>query len=455
MQEDHELWESKLPRDYKEIIQMSKCPEIYATIKKEELYSNFSKGILLQQDKVWLSCDNNGERNEMVSATTFSYIDNSPHQWKSLPESRFLGMTHQKHGFALVLIVLAMYDITGKILGRFETTVEMFDISNLNIKIQTKPLFSSHNVDYGAFLVFKFSDSHNFSSKPMYVNLKYRKGYESQHAYFATWRDKEWMMIELDRYSNHKEDVVFEFLLESFSSYHCGDGAIYVEGIEFRAIQKVKLEDIGKSEEAPQVLKSNFSVTQLATKFKDTFKKYPNYEDLFWFDNVNGKKLLMLSAKATILKFSDVNLYSSRSTFKKYPNCRFRKVGELLPQQVFHISCTIENQMLSPDTEYACYIVFKISKNCQGLHYPVKVRDLLHHGNESEFVYFIIPNLLNINDITGVPKQREDGWMEIQLCKFSSAHELENDSHSTNMRFTSQEGTMSGLIVYGLEFRSL
>ena len=52
IQEDYDIWESKLPKDYKEIIQMSKCPEIYSTIKKEDLYNLFSKGILLQQDKV-------------------------------------------------------------------------------------------------------------------------------------------------------------------------------------------------------------------------------------------------------------------------------------------------------------------------------------------------------------------------------------------------------------------
>ncbi|GKD51797.1 kinase-like domain, phloem protein 2-like protein, partial [Tanacetum coccineum] len=51
-QEDYYVWEPKLPKDYKEIIQKSKCPEIYSTIKKEDLYNIFSKGILLQQDKV-------------------------------------------------------------------------------------------------------------------------------------------------------------------------------------------------------------------------------------------------------------------------------------------------------------------------------------------------------------------------------------------------------------------
>ena len=84
----------------------------------------------------------------------------------------------------------------------------------------------------------------------------------------------------------------------------------------------MKHEDIGRLEEAPQVLKSNFSVDQLQqlpTKFKDIFKKYTNSKDMFWFGKVNGKKLLMLSAKATIFKFSDANLYSSRRSI----HCRF------------------------------------------------------------------------------------------------------------------------------------
>ncbi|GKD81412.1 kinase-like domain, phloem protein 2-like protein, partial [Tanacetum coccineum] len=86
-QEDYDIWEPKLPKDYKEIIQMSKCPENYSIIKKEDLYNIFSEGILLQQDKVLLSFGGNGERYEMISATMFSYINSCPHDWKSLPES--------------------------------------------------------------------------------------------------------------------------------------------------------------------------------------------------------------------------------------------------------------------------------------------------------------------------------------------------------------------------------
>ena len=116
----------------------------------------------------------------------------------------------------------------------------MFDISRLNIKIKTNAQFLSPNVVYGVYLVFKFCDSRNVSNKPMYVNLNYTKGTEIHHAYFATRRDKEWLMIELCQILNQNKDVVIEFLLKSFSCY-CGDGAIYVQGIEFRATDKVSL----------------------------------------------------------------------------------------------------------------------------------------------------------------------------------------------------------------------
>ncbi|GJW33817.1 kinase-like domain, phloem protein 2-like protein [Tanacetum coccineum] len=421
--EDFEKWEPKLPTDYKEIIKMSKCPEIYSTKKKEELYNIFSKGLLLQQDKVLLSFVGNGERNEMVSATMFSYTNSCPHEWRSLPESRF------------------------------ETVVEISDITNMFIGIKTRAQFLSRNVVYGVYLVFKFCESRNFASKPMYVDLNYTKGHESLNAYFATWRNDGWMMIELYRFLNKNEDVVFEFLLECFSSFHCGDGGICVEGIEFRAIEKVKHE-IGKLEEGNQVLETNFAdqVLQLPTSFEEIFKISGNYDELFWLGEVNGKKLLMLSAKAALYKFSNVNLFTSTPSAQS----RFQEVIELLPQRVFHINCAIKSQMLSQDTEYVCYLLFKLSENCQGMHGPVKVRDVLNQeNNEAEFFYFSTPSPVNIHNITRVPKQREDGWMEIQVWKFNSACEFKDDSLSMNMRFSSLEGTMSGLIICGLEFRPL
>ncbi|GKB08030.1 kinase-like domain, phloem protein 2-like protein [Tanacetum coccineum] len=424
--EDYEIWEPRLPKDYNKIIHMSKCPEIYSTKKKEELYNTFTKGILLQQDKVLLSFDGDGERNESVSATAFTYVNSCPHWWRSLKESRF------------------------------EKVAEMSDISNLNIEIKTDTQLLSPNIVYGVYLVFKLCDSRKFSSKPMYVNLKYRKGSETLQAYFATQRDENWMLIELYRFLNQYEDVFFKFLLESFSSYYCGDGAIYVEGIEFRAIGKVKHDEIGYLKDVQQVLISNFNMDQVQQlPIEEVFEIHNNHDELFWLGEINRKKLLVLSAKAALYKFSDVDLFTSKSSTQS----RFQEVIELLPQQVFYINCTFRSQMLSldMDTEYVCYLVFKISEQYQGLHNPVKVRDLLSQENEhaESFIYFITPNQLNIHDFSGVPKQRKDGWMEIQVWKFNSTHQLKDDSLSINMKFTSHEGPMSGLIVCGLEFRPL
>ena len=117
----------------------------------------------------------------------------------------------------------------------------MLTISNLKINIRIKTQFLSPRVKYGVYLVFKFCGSRKSSSKPLYVNLTYKMGKEIFHAYFATWRDEEWMKIELSRFLNHKKDTEFRVLLESFSQYCSERNGIYVEGIEFRPIHDASL----------------------------------------------------------------------------------------------------------------------------------------------------------------------------------------------------------------------
>ncbi|KAJ0516733.1 hypothetical protein HanHA89_Chr11g0417101 [Helianthus annuus] len=103
VQEDYEIWGPKFPKDYEEIIKLSKSSELYSTAKKKDLYNMFSKGILLQDDKVWFSLGGNGERNEMISARKFSYINHSPHNWISVPESRFVSSLSLTNTFYVCL----------------------------------------------------------------------------------------------------------------------------------------------------------------------------------------------------------------------------------------------------------------------------------------------------------------------------------------------------------------
>ncbi|KAL8263412.1 hypothetical protein R6Q59_024761 [Mikania micrantha] len=430
-QEDHEIWGPKLPYDYEEILKL--CKSYSFSEKKKQLYDMFRKGILLQDDKVCFSVGCNGERNAMISATTFSYRNRIPHdKWYIIPESRF------------------------------QKVAKMLDISNLMIKIKTRTHLLSPNTVYGVHLVFKFCDySTNVSTNPMHVDLKYKMGSKTLHAYFAKWRDDQWMIIELYRFLNeNKEDgVVFKFLLHSLSPYYRKEhDVIYVEGIEFRAINDNGGHDetAENPKEIKQVVKSNLNHVnqdlQLPIQSEEILGRSENYEEggkMFWLSHeVNGKKHFMLSAKAVLHNNSNLKL------FKPLADSRFQEVIELQPQLTFlRISCMIKSQMLSQDTEYVCYLVFKLSRKCRGLRCPVEIRDLLHENKAPKIVYFRSPRPWNvIHHITWLPKQRKDGWMEVNVWNFNS-NQLKNDCVLVNLKLISYEGCMSGLTVCGLEVR--
>jgi len=130
------------------------------------------------------------------------------------------------------------------------------------------------------------------------------------------------------------------------------------------------------------------------------------------------------------------------------------EVVELQSHQAFHIKCNIETKLLSPDTSYTCYLVFELSENCMGLKCPVKTRDLLDKSNnDTTFFYFRSPSLVNLHRDKRVPKQREDGWMEVMVGELNSYNEHNDDYFPMNLKLVCLEGNMFGLIVCGVEFR--
>ncbi|KAF5768581.1 putative phloem protein [Helianthus annuus] len=368
---------------------MSKDPEISSTTNRKDIYDILSKGILIQEDKVWFSLGSNGERNKMVSASQFSYENHRSRKWRSVPESRF------------------------------DKVAELLD--------------NSYGINYGVHLVFKFHGARKNVAKRMYVNLTYKMGNETLHAYFATWREDEWMTIELYRFLNHKESDTtdFEFLIKSFSRCYCGNRAIYVKPEENTLM------------EVPQP--TNDIPFDKCCIFTQSLLK------LFKRRN-KGKQYYMLSANEAFCDSFNEKLFDWKPTTKS----RSQKVGELLSTQVFRIKCKIDSKMLLQDTEHSCYLVFKLSEKCSGLHCPVIVRDLRQQKNKQiEVVYFRSPKPWNVDDVNRIPQEREDGWMEVCVWKFKSNNELQNDCISINLKFVNYEGMMSGLIVCGLEFRPM
>ncbi|GJW36799.1 phloem protein 2-like protein, partial [Tanacetum coccineum] len=399
----HVEWEFKqrLPKDNDNIMKMIEQQESQETTKKD-LYSIFSSGIRLNNGKVWLSLSEDGKAKEMVSATMFSYEKCWSSKWKLLENSRF------------------------------GTVAKISNTQNKNA-------------------VFIIGD-HIWS--------------------LPEWRDGEWMMIKLCRFRSHSQIIDFEVQLKSFCGHPCGSGPIYIDGIEFRPINNVDHEesvdrlinadlsvnsDQQSSSDIQEIItRSQYDVPTMTKqeldKLLSTGVLIDNGEKVFFLSKVNCKKGHMLSAKAVINKSPDAK-------FTKCPSStmfRFEDVVELQRHQAFSIKCDIETKMLSPDTAYACYLVFQLPENSEGLKCPVKTRDLLNKNNkESTIIYLKAPGPIDLYRDKRIPENREDGWMEVRVWKFVYNNEIKDNCIPMELKLSCLGGTMSGLIICGVEFRPI
>ncbi|KAI3792905.1 hypothetical protein L2E82_06798 [Cichorium intybus] len=420
--QDEWEWEQKLPKDYEKIIHMSKYPASNISIKKD-LHSLLSSGIFLHNEKLWFSISMDGMKNVVISATKFSYKNV---KWRSIRKSRFAKVA------------------------------KISDISNLNIQVNTKTQLLTPEIMYGAYLVFKFCDRRKISNRPLYVNLKYKKSGETLKAYFAEWRvGSNWLTIELFRFWNNKETIEIDILLESFSRYYCGSGGIFIEGIEFQAIHN-SVEQMAI--DCREIISRSENNIRNASKEELYFLLFKGIlidkgEKIFSLGRRNGKKCHMLPAKAVIYDHSDVKSYRRKPLSQS--RYIFEEFVEILSRHEFRIKCDIEIKLLSSETTYACFLVFMLSEKCQRFKCPVKARDLLPYRKErTKIISFTSPSIVNLDKIKWIPKQREDGWMEVIVWETGfDAHN--DDSIPMDLKLISFEGTMLGLMVCGIEFRPI
>nr|GEU96654.1 phloem protein 2-like protein [Tanacetum cinerariifolium] len=175
-------------------------------------------------------------------------------------------------------------------------------------------------------------------------------------------------------------------------------------------------------------------------------------KQLFSLSKMNNKKCHMLPAKAVINK----SLNAEYSKCQPSATSRFEKVVELQRHRAFSINCNIETKMLSADTAYACYLVFQLPENSKGLMCPVKARDLLNKNNkDTTIIYLKPPGPVDLYRDKRVPDRREDGWMEVRVWEFVYDNEIKDNYIPMELKLACLGGTMSGLIISGVEFRPL
>ncbi|KAD6453740.1 hypothetical protein E3N88_08446 [Mikania micrantha] len=151
-------------------------------------------------------------------------------------------------------------------------------------------------------------------------------------------------------------------------------------------------------------------------------------EKRFFLDK-NRKKCHKLSA-AYIRAYSKDDIHLSESRFKE---------ATLLSSSGFSIKCEIESQLLSPQTTYATYLVYKyLPENQSRFEGPMKVRNNLA-SFDCWYVYLVSPttpvirpkahqnthNPVHRPKIKCIPQQRNDGWIEVQIWEFRTAATIE------------------------------
>ncbi|KAK6161353.1 hypothetical protein DH2020_004734 [Rehmannia glutinosa] len=189
----------------------------------------------------------------------------------------------------------------------------------------------------------------------------------------------------------------------------------------------------------------------------------------FRLSRSTGKKCYMLCARKLEIAWIDTPIHW---TWTFSPESRFAEVAKLQSVCWLEIRVILQTKLLSPGTNYAAYLVFKLSKNHYGLQCSSKasvnvVREsIIESEGQTRTVYIVPPRPQRANlrfrsprrppsrnvESDRVPLSRTDGWLEIELGEFFIA---EGDEFDVQIQLceTQHLNWKKGLIVEGIEVR--
>ncbi|KAL1341777.1 hypothetical protein HN51_028311 [Arachis hypogaea] len=201
----------------------------------------------------------------------------------------------------------------------------------------------------------------------------------------------------------------------------------------------------------------------------------------FQLDKAYGKKCYMLSPRMLSIVWGDTPRYWK---WTPLPEARFSEVAELVSVCWLEIRGWINTHMLSPDTLYGAYLVFKPSSaGAYGFEYQSIEVSIAVAGGETHkrtvfldpergkrLRYQIVPRRVGIFNRTRMvaaagppqpprdnlddqyPKDRKDGWLEMELGQFFSegGEDKEVEMGVYEIKGGDWKG---GLLVQGIEVR--
>nr|POE54729.1 f-box protein [Quercus suber] len=173
----------------------------------------------------------------------------------------------------------------------------------------------------------------------------------------------------------------------------------------------------------------------------------------FFLDKSSGKKCYLLPARELCIIWSGSPQYWRWISLPE--ESRFPEVAELLNVCWLDICGKMSTSMLSPKTNYAAYLVYKLTEEAYGFdRLPPTVSVGTTEGGEPA----VEPNQQDQivppqqQQHTSHPSQRKDGWLEIKLGEYFNE---EGTDYELQIRLLEGESRQwkRGLIVEGIEIR--
>ncbi|MFS7928178.1 putative phloem protein [Helianthus anomalus] len=365
------------------------------------------------------------------------------------------------------------------------------------LKADVKTQFLSPGITYTVNLVFKFDeDKRRFEDiflpyilqgekkerrcENIFFPYRLQGERERSFSYLAYKREDGWWACELYHFTTDHRTVDLQILFECFSISNKGslNDVLQVEGIEFQPLENVEHidekqlisdsdSDANWEEKLPvdyeDIMKRSKSSLQWTTKeeaYSIICKGFLISDDEtkrgIWFSlDKNGKKCLMLSGALECRRTEKVPL----------PESRFGEAIHLGDNIYIYVKTNVQSQLVSSETTYACYLVYKLPEDQSGFKAPVKVEDGRRDSVDENicYIYLTSPQTLVIRPnagqnthnslsrpkIKGLPQQRNDGWIEVKIWELRAVTTI-------NMELTLElcDGkNFSGLIIEGIEFK--
>nr|GMC91536.1 F-box protein PP2-B15-like [Ipomoea batatas] len=189
----------------------------------------------------------------------------------------------------------------------------------------------------------------------------------------------------------------------------------------------------------------------------------------FSIDRETNKKRYILSARELSIAFSRNTFYWC---WKPLLGSRFPQVVELLMVSWLEINGNINTRMLSPNTTYGAYFIFKLAGRAFGLNsLPPQISIKLANYQSDRIVYLCqksynkqaMEQLFMLNRVEALRSklvhegeecvicERDDGWLEIEMGEFyNDGSEKEVEMSLREVKGVHLKG---GLIVEGIELR--